>query len=191
MPKLQPGETDPNQLFNAVGRAINAWEKMEEALARLYAKLTGLPERPDALSDYGAENRIFSHRLQVLKSAAEAYFAKSPDAVRQAELANLLEDAKQLSIKRHRIAHGHITQWGEFQFPEDLERGKPFTMTSTVLYRWAAPWYSMTALRTDPVGRNAASIEAAQKEFEALHNRIAKLDSELPKRPSSASSTTP
>jgi hypothetical protein len=182
-PTLPPGESDPNQLYNAVGRAIDAWENMEEALARLYAKIAGLPEQPNALSYYGAENRKFIERYEALKSAAEAYFVRCPDQEREGTMYRLLEDARDLSIKRHRIAHGHVTQWGELHFPENLERGQRFDLTATFLYRWGAPWYSMTTLRTDPIGGDAASIEASQKEFEALNIRIHKFTAELPKKP--------
>jgi hypothetical protein len=43
---------------------------MEEALARLYALMSGLPETPGALSDYGAGNRIFVERIGALTAGA-------------------------------------------------------------------------------------------------------------------------
>lgn len=179
-PQLPPGETDPNQLYIAVGRAIHAWESMEEALACLYAAMTGLPEKPDAVSEYGAENKIFRDRIAAVQSAAETYFVSHPDQRREGELSQLLADAVELSIKRHRVAHGHITMWTEFHFPDPLPpRGTQFVVEGTVLYRWGAPWYSMVTLRTDPIGGNAASIDAMHDEFGALHNRIAKFTSEL------------
>jgi hypothetical protein len=180
-PSLPHGETDPNQLYNAVGRAIHAWENMETALARLYATMTGLPENPVALADYGSENRRFVDRLSAISDAAAAYFIGSPDQHREGELSGLLKDAKDLSIKRHRVAHGFVTMWTEFPIPPDAKGA--IELQAKVLFRWGAPFYSMTNLRTDPVGGDAASIEAVQKEFEDLHNRIAKFISELPKRP--------
>src|SRR5690348_13363128 len=116
-PTLPPGETDPNKLYIAVGRAIHAWESMEEAFARLYATMTGLPERPDALSDYGTENKRFGQRADALLEAANAYFVRSPNQEREGLLVQLIKDARDLAIKRHRIAHGHITMWTEFHLP--------------------------------------------------------------------------
>ncbi len=113
------------------------WESMEEALARLYALMAGLPERPDALSDYGAENKIFRDRIAALRAAGEAYFVSFCDQHREGELYHLLEDAEALSIKRHRIAHGHITMWGEFRVPDGPGA---FEVKSTMHYRWGAPW---------------------------------------------------
>lgn len=180
---LPPGETDPNQLYIAVGRAIHAWEGMEEALARLYAKLMGLPETPTALAEYGAEYRKTVERLDGINIAARSYFIRLPHQNLEAELHAIVETARELCIKRHRVAHGHVTMVAEFKIPEAPAGSGPFTASSRVLWRWGAPFYSMTTLRTDPVGGNAASIEAAQKEFEDLHNRIFKFTSELPARP--------
>jgi hypothetical protein len=131
---------------------------MEEALARLYAKMTGLPERPDALSDSGAENRMFAHRLAALQSAANAYFVRIPSQFWEG-VTRLLADTKELSIKRHRIAHGKITQWGEFKIPDDAKGA--FQVESLFLFRWGAPWYSMITLGTGPVGTDAAAINTA------------------------------
>lgn len=178
---LPPGESDPNQLYIAVGRAIHAWENMESALARLYAKMAGLPEDPGALAEYGSENRRFIDRFDALTKAAEAYFLSSPDQHREGEMSTLLNEARGLSIKRHRIAHGMVTMWSEFHLPPDTNG--EFTLESRILFRWGAPIYSMVNLRTDPVGGNAPSIEAAQKEFEDLNNRIAKFTDNLPRRP--------
>ena len=181
---LPPGEMDPNQLYIAVGKAVHEWEGMEEALARLYALVTGLPERHDALSEYGSENRRFVHRLAALVEATEAYFVRFSHQGREAEVFEILQEASRLSIKRHRIAHGHITMWGEFHIPPGLSKGEHFSMSSTMMYRWGAPFYSMVNLRTDPIGGDAASIDAVRAEFEALHNRIAALISEMPRLPS-------
>ncbi|WP_214471062.1 hypothetical protein [Mesorhizobium sp. dw_380] len=173
---LPEGETDPNLLYNAVGRAIHAWEAMEEAFARLFAAFTGLPEQPDALMEYGSDNRRFVDRMAAIRAAGERYFCLKPSQENEAILQDLLTAAADLSIKRHRIAHGHITMWTEFQLPE--AKG-PFEVTGQILYRWGAPWYSTGTLRTNPVGVNASTIETDQKAFENLHNRIFKFTSEL------------
>ena len=178
--ELPPGETDPNQLYIAVGRAIHAWEGMEEAFAFLYLVLKGQPENIQALPDYGEENRRFTDRMSALTVAAEEYFVWLPDQNREAEMEDLITTARDLSIKRHRVAHGHITRWSHIKLPR--ERGY-HEIAATFLYRWGSPWYSMLTLRTDPIGGNAASIAVVQKEFEDLHNRIAKFSAELPRRP--------
>jgi hypothetical protein len=175
-PTLPPGETDPNLLYIAVGRAIHAWEQMEEALASLYARFTGLPERPDALVDYGSENRRFQDRLAALRKAGDAYFISHANQDHEGEFERILSLAAELAIKRHRIAHGHISMWGEMRLPD--QRGY-FEITMTLLYRWAAPWYSIGSLRTNPVGVNAAAINDDHDEFGTLTNRIAALASAL------------
>lgn len=167
---LPPGETNAEKLFVAVGMAIHAWEAMEEAFARLFALFTALPENPYALSEYGADNRVLVHRLEAVKEAGNRYFVKCPNQSREGEFTALCQEAAGLAIKRHRIAHGHITMWAHIQLPD---APGPFEVESKILFRWGAPFYSIDNLRTDPVGGDAASIDAARTEFEALHNRVA------------------
>ena len=167
---LPPGETDANVLYIAVGRAIHAWEGMEESLARIFAKMTGLPENPYALSDYGSENRRFVDRISAIKQAAHAYFIRNPDQALEGELDSILTAAIDLSIKRHRIAHGHISMWGHAKIPDT--KGY-FEVDMDIRFRWAAPFYSMTNLRTDPIGTNAASIDAVHDAFQNLNRRSA------------------
>jgi hypothetical protein len=140
-----------------------------------------LPETPGALSDCGAENRIFVERIGAQKSAANAYFIRLPNQCLEGKLCRLFTGAAALSIKRHRIAHGQISMWGEFKVPET--QGS-FQIEATMLYRWGAPWYSMVTLRTDPVGTDAAAINAAEEEFAALHNRVSAFIDEMPAPPS-------
>jgi len=151
---------------------------MEEALARLYAKFSGLSEDPYALRDYGSENKRFAGRMTALRAAADVHFVQVPSQREEGEFDSIISEATALSIKRHRIAHGHITMWAEFRMPMPRPTGA-FELSATVLYRWGAPFYSMDNLRTDPVGVDSASIEVVQKEFEALHNRVFRLTNAL------------
>jgi hypothetical protein len=185
---LPPGENDPNLLYAAVGRAIHAWEGMEEAFARLFALFMNLPENPYALADYGSENRRFVDRMGALKSAGESYFIRKPNQTHEGELHALIEAASDLSIKRHRIAHGHISMWAHARLPETKGTHE---ITAAFHFRWAAPFYSMSTLRTNPVGVNAATIAVDQAAFEALHNRIAKFTSELPALPETSAPQRP
>jgi hypothetical protein len=179
---LPPGETDPIKLYVAVGMAIHAWEGMEEALARLYAAFCNLPEDPQAMSVYGSENRRFIDRINAIRESSDAYFIRFPNQEHEGELDAIVQTAVDLSIQRHRIAHGHITQWGAFNIPDGLKRGDQFEMVAVFHYRWGAPFYSHTNLRTNPVGVDAAWINAIRAEFEALWNRAAALLNALSER---------
>lgn len=172
-PALPEGETDPNVLYAAVGRAIHRWENMELALARLYVILSGLPDRPDSYVPYGTEYRKFSMRKVAVERAAEKFFVSRPDQMLEGELRRILQTLDELAIVRHRIAHGHITMWTEISLPSPLpERGTAFEMRGTILYRWGAPFYSIGSLRTDPVGIGGAAVENLSAQFETVHNEI-------------------
>jgi hypothetical protein len=173
---LPPGETDPNLLYMAVGRAIHAWESMEEALAQLYLKFKSIPFNPAELAAYGKEHRRFADRKDALEQASREFFVGSPDQETEGQFRFIVAELDELAIERHRIAHGHISMWGGFKLPE--KKGY-FEVTTQMKYRWAAPWYSTANLRTDPVGKNAEAINAVHDRFSALHNQITALKDAL------------
>jgi hypothetical protein len=166
---LPPGATDPNLIYISVGKSIHRWEQLEQAFARLYVKLTARPDLPESYLSFGQKNGTFTKRMAALVATAEAYFIKFPDQHKENAFQEIETRAQDLSIERHRIAHGHITMWGEFKIPE--KKG-PFVSTATMHYRWAPPFYGARKLRTNPVGHNAETIDAISQPFEELHNKV-------------------
>jgi hypothetical protein len=133
---------DPDVTFNAVGRAISAWETLEAHLSYLYSIFIGKPMLIDALEAYGRENKIFEQRIRGLCGTAEAYFMKQPSQDREGEVDAIISEARRLSIYRHQIAHGIITAImvaevaNNDQEVEDLfQRGPKFC------YCVVPPWY--------------------------------------------------
>lgn len=179
---LPSGETDPNKLYIAVGMAIHAWENMELSLAALYGYFAGLGPDPHLLAQFGASNRRFVDRMAALKAAGDSFFIGAPNQEHEGELDAILRTASDLSIDRHRIAHGRITMWAESIV--DLRPGQTIDLKMVMHYRWGAPFYAHTLLRTDPVGGNAASIDATRAHFESLHNRVVVFRSKLGPEPS-------
>jgi len=165
---LPPGDDDPHLVYIAVGKSIHRWEQMEETLARLALKLSGQSDGIENLPGFGKANGTFVRRISALGQAAQSYFAKHPDQALEGEFGAIVTEVNSLSIERHRIAHGHITMWGELKLPE--EKGE-FSVDVTMLYRWAPPWYGIEKLRTSPVGLNGAGIEQVSQKFEDLNNR--------------------
>lgn len=168
---LPPGETDPNLIYIAVGKAIHSWEGLEEALATLFLKMMGTPDTPANLAAYGQANRRFSDRMIATRAAADAYFIKHPDQALEGEFKKLHTGILEMGIERHRIAHGHITRASEFKIPHG-PKGSSFEVSATVLFRWGAPFYSTDNLRTDPIGVGAAQIDALTTKFMAMHNNV-------------------
>lgn len=184
-PKLPPGDADPNLVYIAVGKAIHRWEGLEDALARLALKLAGIPDEPHNYPMIGKRNGMLRQRLAALEATAAYYFSLHPGQELEGEFASLIEDVTYLAIERHRIAHGHITMWGEIQLPEKMVKGEAFTMEMTPLYRWAPPWYGIEKLKTNPVGLNGAGIDEVSQQFEILHNRVHAFTEKIPQlRPS-------
>lgn len=170
MAGLPPGETDPNLLYIAVGRAIHAWEGLEEELAQLYLLFAGLPYSPDTLAAFGKANRKFHERMIALGRAAEIHFVRHPNQQIEGDFKELLGSILELAIERHRIAHGHITMMAEVQLPPD-HHGY-FEVSAHMLYRWGSPFYAADNLRTDPFGVGASQIDAWHDAFSTAHNKV-------------------
>lgn len=164
------GETDPNLLYVAVGRAIHAWEGMEQALAYLYLKLSGKPDTPDNAAEYGSQYRVFRDRLNTLREALTTYSIRHHDQSLEGDITSLFNDVQALAITRHRIAHGHVTKFAEMTVPA-APVGIPFTLTGNVVYCWGPPFYGVESLRTNVFGMNAAQINAAHDSFSEAWNR--------------------
>lgn len=165
------GETDPNELYIAVGMAIHAWESMELALARLYFKFKGVDPAPHEYIDYGTKNAMLRNRITALSRTAEAYFVKAPDQTKEAEFDDILRSVELLSIRRHRIAHGYVSISGALNSVSVSSDGL-LEISGTMLYRWATPFYAVEKLKTDIIGFDSNSIHSDRALFENLHNRV-------------------
>jgi hypothetical protein len=149
---LPEGDADPNLVYIAVGKAIHAWEGLEEALANLALKMSGIAESPDNLAAFGRRNRTFTERIAALTFASTSYFVRHHNQAIEGTFLRLIQSVENMAIERHRIAHGHISMAGEFNIPT----GSGVTVvTARAFYRWAAPFYSMGNLRTDPFGKGS------------------------------------
>jgi len=75
------GDIDENPLFNAIGRALTAWENVEVECARLFAVFVLARQKrtyhAPAVRAYGSIVGTHS-RSKMLELAAEAYFARRP-----------------------------------------------------------------------------------------------------------------
>lgn len=164
------GDVDPNTVYAAVGQAIHAWESLESAVARLYLAFAGIPEGLDKLAAYGAANRRFVSRMAATRSTALVYFSKNPDQEMEGRLARLLEQTEELSIERHRIAHGHIVPIAIVEVPANADGS--FVVEAQAQYRWAVPFYSLQNLRAQPSGLASRDINLRRDQFMAQHIAI-------------------
>jgi hypothetical protein len=93
-------------LFEAVGRALMAWEEVEGAFAHLYSTfLTGWPFDLRANRKYG-EPLNFVHRVEGLKKAGCRFFRRGPSQDREGEFDEVIRQALGWSARRNDVAHG-------------------------------------------------------------------------------------
>jgi hypothetical protein len=107
------GDVDEKPVFDAVGRALTAWETVEIECARLFAVLVSTRQKKlyhaAAVRAYGSIVGTHS-RSNMLQLAAESYFATRPAKRSSFEkrCANLIGEYKQYSDRRNEIAHGLV-----------------------------------------------------------------------------------
>lgn len=128
-----PTHGDPvdDLTFAAVGRALSHWERFERVLSILFAEFVG--DQDDdlpAVRAYGAV-ATFRGRVEMIRAAAEAYFAAYPNPGGEKLLDDLLDEASNFSARRNEIAHGFVNGWRPEDSP-DTPKGfvlMPFNYT--------------------------------------------------------------
>jgi integrase len=110
-------EKDPDTLFLSVGRALTAWERMQQQFAHFFGFFCGAENTLQARRAYGAIG-TFRGQAEVLRAAAEAYFHTSPDHEMQKPFFALLKRAGNFAPRRNDIAHGIV----QFVFFEGLDK---------------------------------------------------------------------
>jgi hypothetical protein len=107
------GDPDENPLFNAIGRALTAWETVEVECARLFAVFVLARQKrtyhAPAVRAYGSIVGTQS-RSKMLQLAAESYFASRP-AKRisfEKRCTDLIGEYIQYASRRNEIAHGLV-----------------------------------------------------------------------------------
>ena len=96
-------------LYEAIGRALEAWENVEVSLSSLYAALTGRARfNRAAYREYG-EPLNFSGRKRLLEQAAERYFIQHPCQTTEGDFQSLMESVTGYAERRNDIAHGIVT----------------------------------------------------------------------------------
>jgi hypothetical protein len=114
--RAETAEKDPDALYLSIGRALSAWERMEQRFAGLFSFFCG--GSMDVLTAIRAYGSVitFRGRADMLRSAAEAYFHPTPVHKFKDTFTELLNRACNLSPRRNEIAHGCV----EVAFYESL-----------------------------------------------------------------------
>jgi hypothetical protein len=108
------GDSDENQIFNAVGRALTEWEQVENACARLFALLVSANQRrtyhAPAVRAFGCINSTKT-KAEMLRVAAVPYFARRKSKAQfAAQFKKVVGEYTNFSSRRNDIAHGLLSR---------------------------------------------------------------------------------
>jgi len=158
-------DKDPVATYAAVGFALSEWEKLEQALADIYAAVRGKPNDLEFMLLYANAGRTFTGRMCELESAASAHFVSSPSQEMEGSLGQVIADIRGLSNKRHRAAHG-VVMPRVMEWSPDGEKGADF--------RLVPPFYAMHQLSKPEVMfyYGSAEIHAFGLEFRQLAEKV-------------------
>jgi hypothetical protein len=102
------GDKFPNTTYEAVGRALSAWEELEVNLSHLFGVFSGKdPLSTETYASYG-EERIFVQRADMLERLASSYFIIKPNQNLEGDFCHLICDTRCFSARRNDIAHGVV-----------------------------------------------------------------------------------
>lgn len=95
-------------LFEAIGRALIAWEELETTIAHLFAALKGKSLFDKEANNFYGEPYNFRDRLRGLEQAGRQYFTKYPNQSLEGDLAWIIRYADGYSRRRNDVAHGVV-----------------------------------------------------------------------------------
>lgn len=170
---ISEGDDDPQATFAAVGYALTAWERCEDALSVLYTILDNTPGELEKLKSYGRDGKSLQYRLDIVRQKGEAYFVSHCDQSLEGDLAAIIQDFLALSPLRHQIAHG-IVQAVQHCGPTEDHIWQP----STIRHHLRAPWFAEERLKTG-FGYGSAEILAIASDFTRLEGRMEALANAL------------
>jgi hypothetical protein len=101
------GDDSIEILYAAAGRALSQWERYEGTLSLLFSAFVATALTQAARRAYHAV-RPFDGRVNVLRAAAEAYFAEKPDPDLLMRFEEILHSATNFAPRRNDIAHGVV-----------------------------------------------------------------------------------
>lgn len=136
-PWPRKGTRSVPKMYEGVGRALSAWERLEGALSLLFSELIE-SESKAARRSYNAV-RTWQGRSEMLQAASETYFLKNPDKEAQNKFKEVYKNAKNFSDRRHDIAHGVVDYFDKWP-----SSGRSIAKASYCLH----PSYSNTKDRT-------------------------------------------
>ncbi|TIX70770.1 MAG: hypothetical protein E5V25_09390 [Mesorhizobium sp.] len=109
------GDQIEAEIYEWIGRALDAWEHVEFELARMYSLLVGDPEW-SKMQEYGSAGNIFRDRIGNLANVAASYFCIKPHQDHEGALDALITACKGFADRRNEVAHGMVMNVQTFMF---------------------------------------------------------------------------
>jgi hypothetical protein len=109
-PIPQTGESRPEPLFEAVGRALSHWEHVEQSIAMLFSVVTTgkfYDVSGPALRAYGSIAGT-AVRIEMVRAAVESWAQQYPQCPLIPNCNQLLSECSNWSSRRNEIAHGQV-----------------------------------------------------------------------------------
>lgn len=119
------GNRDQRVLYEAIGRALVAWEELETELAHLFAAFCGESRFDEEANNTYGEQLNFAQRMNDLQRAAKAYFVRYPNQVLEAEFCWVSRFTIGFSRRRNDVAHGVVRLIGMVQDQHETLLGAP------------------------------------------------------------------
>lgn len=103
------GTTSQEEIYAAVGRALDRWERTDSSFSTLFSVMVAPRELLSREASYVySAVRAFEGRLSLVQAAGEAYFPKTPKLDFEGDFWSVCGRAKQLCGFRNNIAHGVV-----------------------------------------------------------------------------------
>ncbi|MER9266608.1 hypothetical protein NKI63_18870 [Mesorhizobium sp. M0410] len=112
------GDQNEDEIYQWIGRSLDAWEHVEFELARMYSLLCGDPEWAK-MQEYGGSGNIFRDRIGNLANVAVSYFRRDPHQDHEGALDGLITACKGFADRRNEVAHGMVMDVQTFLFWQD------------------------------------------------------------------------
>jgi hypothetical protein len=168
------GDDDTSTIFQSIGEALSYWEWAEGYLGLIFAELVAPGQNPLAASRAYGTIVAFQGRADMVRSAAEAYFATRQDAQAVAIQARLAAHMKLLgraSPRRNDIAHGIVQPFSNLGGPNGYALF-PSYYTSRRRDLLGVPSYIMSSVEIGRFGKQFAALkEPLDEVVEALWSR--------------------
>lgn len=159
-------------VYYAVGKALSTWEALEFEMSIFYFYFNENKPNLTDIDEFGSKFRITSERLNAVANSATKYFIKNPNQEIEAEFENILKRIKDMSIERHRIAHGILTIVAKPRYSKHHKLGVDIFNPFETEYRLGAPWYALRRLKTHQHGISVDEIREKEKIFSQILDEV-------------------